>query len=48
MKENHFYGFLPREDEVIVDTFTSPVKRRGDMEEDNSYKHNISCMLLRS
>ena len=36
-EENHFYGFLPKEDEKvkkIVDTFVAyEVKRRGDMEE---------------
>ena len=44
-EENHFYGFLPKEDEKvkkIVDTFVAyEVKRRGDMEEDPSYKQLI-------
>ena len=50
-EENHFYGFLPREDEKvkkIVDTFTSyEVKRRGDMEEDNSYKQLIGYVVIK-
>lgn len=50
-EENHFYGFLPREDEKvkkIVDTFTSyEVKRRGDMEEDNSYKQLIGYAVIK-
>ena len=50
-EENHFYGFLPKEDEKvkkIVDTFVSyEVKRRGDMEEDRSYKQLIGYALLK-
>ena len=50
-EENHFYGFLPKEDEKvkkIVDTFVAyEVKRRGDMEEDPSYKQLIGYALLK-
>ena len=50
-EENHFYGFLPREDEKvkkIVDTFTSyEVKRRGDMEEDKNYKQLIGYAVIK-
>ena len=39
-EENHFYGFIQKNDEKtkkIIDTFESyEVKRRGDMEEDSS------------
>ena len=50
-EENHFYGFLPKEDEKvkkIVDTFTSyEVKRRGDMEEDKNYKQLIGYAVIK-
>jgi len=50
-EENHFYGFLKKEDEKtkkIIDTFESyEVKRRGDMEEDPSFKQLIGYVLLK-
>ena len=50
-EENHFYGFIKKEDEKtgkIIDTFESyEVKRRGDMEEDPSYKQLIGYVLLK-
>ena len=50
-EENHFYGFLQKNDEKtkkIIDTFESyEVKRRGDMEEDSSYKQLIGYVLLK-
>ena len=50
-EENHFYGFIQKNDEKtkkIIDTFESyEVKRRGDMEEDSSYKQLIGCVLLK-
>ena len=50
-EENHFYGFIQKNDEKtkkIVDTFESyEVKRRGDMEEDPSYKQLIGYVLLK-
>ena len=50
-EENHFYGFIEKNDEKtkkIIDTFESyEVKRRGDMEEDPSYKQLIGYVLLK-
>ena len=50
-EENHFYGFIQKNDEntqKIIDTFESyEVKRRGDMEEDPSYKQLIGYVLLK-
>ena len=50
-EENHFYGFIEKEDEKtrkIIDTFESyEVKRRGDMEEDPSFKQLIGYVLLK-
>ena len=50
-EENHFYGFIQKNDEktkIIIDTFESyEVKRRGDMEEDPSYKQLIGYVLLK-
>ena len=50
-EENHFYGFIEKEDEKtrkIIDTFASyEVKRRGDMEEDPSFKQLIGYVLLK-
>ena len=50
-EENHFYGFIQKNDEKtkkIIDTFESyEVKRRGDMEEDPSYKQLIGYALLK-
>lgn len=50
-EENHFYGFIQKNDEKtkkIIDTFKSyEVKRRGDMEEDSSYKQLIGYVLLK-
>ena len=50
-EENHFYGFIPENDEKtkkIIDTFESyEVKRRGDMEEDPDYKQLIGYVLLK-
>ena len=50
-EENHFYGFIQKNDEKtkkIIDTFESyEVKRRGDMEEDSSYKQLIGYVLLK-
>ena len=50
-EENHFYGFIEKNDEKtkkIIDTFESyEVKRRGDMEEDPDYKQLIGYVLLK-
>lgn len=50
-EENHFYGFIKKDDEKtkkIIDTFESyEVKRRGDMEEDPSFKQLIGYVLLK-
>ena len=50
-EENHFYGFIEKNDEKtkkIIDTFESyEVKRRGDMEEDPNYKQLIGYVLLK-
>ena len=50
-EENHFYGFIEKNDEKtkkIIDTFESyEVKRRGDMEEDSNYKQLIGYVLLK-
>ena len=50
-EENHFYGFIKKDDEKtkkIIDTFESyEVKRRGDMEEDTSFKQLIGYVLLK-
>ena len=50
-EENHFYGFIQKNDEKtkkIIDRFESyEVKRRGDMEEDPSYKQLIGYVLLK-
>ena len=50
-EENHFYGFIEKNDEKtkkIIDKFESyEVKRRGDMEEDPSYKQLIGYVLLK-
>ena len=50
-EENHFYGFIKKNDDKtkkIIDTFESyEVKRRGDMEEDPSYKQLIGYVLLK-
>ena len=50
-EENHFYGFIEKNDEKtkkIIDTFESyEVKRRGDMEEDPNYKQLIGYDLLK-
>ena len=49
-EENHFYGFIEKNDEKtkkIIDKFESyEVKRRGDMEEDPDYKQLIGYVLL--
>jgi len=50
-EENHFYGFIEKNDEKtkkIIDKFESyEVKRRGDMEEDPNYKQLIGYVLLK-
>ena len=50
-EENHFHGFIQKNDEKtkkIIDTFEFyEVKRRGDMEEDSSYKQLIGYVLLK-
>ena len=50
-EENHFYGFIKKDDDntkKIIDTFESyEVKRRGDMEEDPDYKQSIGYVLLK-
>ena len=50
-EENHFYGFIKKDDDntkKIIDTFESyEVKRRGDMEEDSDYKQLIGYVLLK-
>ena len=50
-EENHFYGFIEKNDEKtkkIIDTFKLyEVKRRGDMEEDPNYKQLIGYVLLK-
>ena len=50
-EKNHFYGFIEKNDDKtkkIIDTFKSyEVKRRGDMEEDPSYKQLIGYVLLK-
>ena len=50
-EENHFYGFIKKDDEKtkkIIDKFESyEVKRRGDMEEDPSFKQLIGYVLLK-
>ena len=50
-EENHFYGFIEKNDEKtkeIISTFESyEVKRRGDMEEDPNYKQLIGYVLLK-
>ena len=50
-EENHFYGFIEKNDEKtkkIIDTFELyEVKRRGDMEEDPNYKQLIGYVLLK-
>ena len=50
-EENHFYGFIEKNDEKtkkIIDKFESyEVKRRGDMEEDPDYKQLIGYVLLK-
>ena len=50
-EENHFYGFIEKNDgktKKIIDTFESyEVKRRGDMEEDSNYKQLIGYVLLK-
>ena len=50
-EENHFYGFIQKNDEKtkkIIDTFESyEVKRRGDMEEDSRYNQLIGYVLLK-
>ena len=50
-EENHFYGFIEKNDEKtkkIISTFESyKVKRRGDMEEDPNYKQLIGYVLLK-
>ena len=50
-EENHFYGFIEKNDEKtkkIIDTFESyEVKRRGDMEEDPKYKQLIGYVQLK-
>ena len=50
-EENHFYGFIEKNDDKtkkIIDTFESyEVKRRGDMEEDPDYKQLIGYVLLK-
>ncbi len=50
-EENHFYGFIEKNDEKtkkIISTFESyEVKRRGDMEEDQNYKQLIGYVLLK-
>ena len=50
-EENHFYGFIEKNDEKtkkIIDTFESyEVKRRGAMEEDPDYKQLIGYVLLK-
>ncbi len=51
-EENAFNGFIGKNDgryNSIVDTFSSyEVKRRGDMEEDPSYKQLISYVIISS
>ena len=50
-EENHFYGFIEKNDEKtekIIAKFESyEVKRRGDMEEDPNYKQLIGYVLLK-
>ena len=50
-EENHFYGFIEKNDKKtkkIIATFESyEVKRRGDMEEDPNYKQLIGYVLLK-
>ena len=50
-EENHFYGFIEKNDEKtkkIIDTFESyEVKSRGDMEEGPNYKQLIGYVLLK-
>ena len=50
-EENHFYGFIEKNDDKtkeIINTFESyEVKRRGDMEEDPSFKQLIGYVLLK-
>ena len=50
-EENHFYVFIKKDEEKtkkIIDTFESyEVKRRGDMEEDPSFKQLIGYVLLK-
>lgn len=49
-EENAFNGFIGKDDpryQAIVDTFKNyDVKRRGDMEEDSSYKQLISYVII--
>lgn len=49
-EENAFNGFIGKDDSrypAIVDTFKNyDVKRRGDMEEDSSYKQLISYVII--
>src|SRR5699024_12391132 len=51
-EKNAFNGFIGKEDpryREIVSTFAGfEVKRRGDMEEDPSYKQLISYVLIKS
>lgn len=50
-EENHFYGFIEKNDEKtkrIINTLELyEVKRRGDMEEDPNYKQLIGYVLLK-
>ena len=50
-EENHFYGFIEKNDDKtkeIINTFESyEVKRRGDMEENPSFKQLIGYVLLK-
>lgn len=50
-EENHFYGFIEKNDDKtkeIINTFESyEIKRRGDMEEDPSFKQLIGYVLLK-
>ncbi|QWQ38162.1 NUDIX domain-containing protein [Gemella sp. zg-570] len=50
-EKNNFYGFIPKSDEKVSNirkTFSNyQVKRRGDMEEDPSYKQLISYTLVK-
>lgn len=50
-EENSFYGFLPKDDarvQKIVRTFKNyEVKRRGDMEEDPTYKQLIGYTIIK-